>query len=77
MVIDLILDRKDGCAFDQNEFMEDITSYAEIWDFCKPMVEAINKKDNKALQKLLCDYIDCQWNDVQEWKDYVMSVSWV
>lgn len=77
MIIDIILDRKDGEPYDAKKFYLDIMGYAETWpDLADPITRAMDVGTNEDVRKALCNYIDeCGYNP--SICDYVNSVEWI
>lgn len=76
MIIDLILDRRDGVSFDAERFYADILDYSEIWpEMCEPIISALANFDENGAKKALCQYIDDEGYN-PEIKDYIYTVSW-
>ena len=74
MIIDLILDRKDGVTYDPREF------YWEVWDyrtdFSVLICAAFDLKDEDVIKSALCLYV--KKNDYSEHIcDYINSVNWL
>ena len=77
MIIDLILDRKDGETYNAKEFYNSVMQYSEIWpDMCLPIAQALDGGTNSDVQRELCKYIDEQGYNpaIKKW---VNSVEWV
>lgn len=77
MIIDIILDRKDGEPYDAKKFYLDIMGYSETWpDLADPITRAMDGGTNEDVRKALCDYIVSQgYNPFI--CDYVNSVEWI
>lgn len=76
MIIDLILDRKDGVEFDPVEFGFQVMDYASIFECAVPIVRALESKCEQSVKHALCGYIlGGGYNP--EICDYVNSVSWL
>ena len=77
MIIDLILDRKDGQPYNAREFYNDVMQYAETWpEMANPITRAMDDSDENDVRRELCAYIDSQdYNP--EIKDYINSVQWL
>ena len=73
MIIDLILERRDGEEYSR-EMLETIREHAERFCYCDIAV-AIDTKDETAMKEALCAYIDGEYNP--DIKAYVRSVAWV
>ena len=77
MIIDLILDRKDGQQYKASSFYYDVMEYAEIWpDDANPITHAMDEGNNDDVRSALCAYIDRQGYK-PEIKDYINSVQWL
>ena len=77
MIIDIILDRKDGEPYDAKKFYLDIMGYADIWpDLANPITRAMDGGTNEDVRKALCDYIVSQGYNPSIC-DYVNSVEWI
>ena len=77
MVIDLILDRKDGIFYDPKEFAREVKEYAEIFPICAPVYRAIETGKEWAVKIALETYLEkagCPWPDLFE---YIESVRWL
>lgn len=77
MIIDLILDRKSGEAYEPREFYYDVVGYGEIWpDLAWPIARAIDEGTEQDVKNELCAYIDkAGYNTVI--KEYINSVEWL
>ena len=76
MLIDLILDRKDGLRYRPENFKRDVRGYLDVFKSYKPVYDAILLKDESAVKRELCRYIDIEGYNPQI-KNYVRSVSWL
>lgn len=80
MIIDLILDRKDGVKYSAREFYYRVMEYETIFKFENSIERSISRAldygTNKDVQKALCAYIDSQGYNAQI-KDYINSVDWI
>lgn len=75
MIIDVILDRKDGVEYDAREASKYMYDEAVIFEF-DYLVRALDSGTNKDVQDALCKYIDK--NDYNpDLKDYIRSQIWV
>lgn len=77
MIIDLILDRKDGQPYNAREFYNDVMQYAETWpELANPIARAMDEGDENDVRRELCAYIDNQdYNPAI--KEYINSVQWL
>ena len=81
MIIDLILDRKDGERYgepyDAKEFYDKVTEYIRTFpELAVPIARAMDSGTNEDVQTALCNYIDfCDYNE--SIKDYIRSRTWV
>lgn len=74
MIIDIILDRKDGCEYTQKGFL-DYCIYNDFGDY-ESMAKALMNNNEAEIKRLLCEYIDRnQYN--KDIKNYVNSVNWI
>ena len=73
MIIDLILDRKDGYSYSDVQFYRDLIQYGEIgFDIAR----AMDSGTEEDIQNSLCAYIiDNDYN--VEICDYIRSVNWL
>lgn len=72
MIIDLILDRKDGEEYTAEQFYRDVFDYGEIgWDITRAMDEGEEEDVKKALKKYIVEQgynIEiCKYIDSEEW----------
>lgn len=75
MVIDLILDRKDGKEYNFKEFFENVFKYGKTFQNYS-LINAFAMGNEKDIKKALCDYII--YNDYnQNICDYIKSVKWI
>ena len=76
MLIDLILDRRDGCKFDPVDFAFSVNDYAEIFDCVRPVLAALSSHVEQAVKHALCGYVlGAGYNP--EICDYINGVSWL
>ena len=58
MIIDLILERKDGAPYNPHTFYTNVMGYGEIWpELAHPIAEAMDSGTNEDVQRTLCGYI--------------------
>lgn len=58
MLIDMILDRKDGCTYDAHEFYSTLMKYrTNCPDVYDPITRAMDFGDEKSVKLALVDYI--------------------
>lgn len=77
MIIDLILDRRDGVAYDPVLFAFDVNDYRETWpDLAGPILDALSSKGETAVKKALCGYVLTAGYS-PDICDYINSVSWL
>ena len=57
MIIDEILDRKDGGAYDAKDFYSFVMEEESIWDLPRDISRALDSGENEDVQKALCNYI--------------------
>lgn len=78
MIIDLILDRKDGVPYSAHDFYIACRGYEQlqIGTHGEDISIAMDYGDNKDVQRVLCQYIDRnEYNPAI--KDYIRSQVWV
>lgn len=73
MIIDLILERRDGAPYTKQTIAQ-ILEYCDVFGFAD-ISRAIDAKDEIALKNALYAYIDGEYNP--DIKAYVSSVSWL
>lgn len=74
MIIDRILDRYDGDAYDPKEFYDAMMSYEEGTDY--KISRAMDSGEEEDIRRELCAYIDdAQYNP--KIKDFINSVAWL
>ncbi len=78
MIIDLILDRKDGCPYNAHEFYNDIRDYERlgVGTHGEDISIAMDYGDNRDVQRVLCQYVKRNGypTDIE---DYIRSQVWV
>lgn len=73
MIIDLILDRKDGDDYNARDFYFNVLEYGEPG---RAITQALDGGTNRDVQKALADYImDNEYNP--EICGYIFSVDWL
>ena len=76
MIIDLILDRKDGENYNAKNAYNYITEQESLFDSNYPISRAFDMGTNQDVQKALCKYITSgDYNP--EIIEYINSVKWV
>ena len=77
MIVDLILDRKNGQQYKAANFYCEVMEYAEFWpDEANPITKAMDEGNDDDVRSALCAYIDRQGYK-PEIKDYINSVQWL
>lgn len=77
MIIDLILDRKDGAKYSPREFYFAVLEYRDIWpELSDPITKALDGGTEKDIKRALCDYVLTQGYN-PEICDYINRVSWL
>lgn len=77
MIIDLILDRKAGAEYIQEEFYNNVADYGITWPgLAEPILEAMNHGTEKDVKKALCHYIEEAGYNMDICK-YINSVEWI
>lgn len=74
MIIDLILDRYDGDAYDPKEFYDRVMEYEEGTDYS--ISTALDGGEEEDIRRELCAYID-DGNYNPKIKDFINSVKWL
>lgn len=78
MIIDLILDRKDGQTYDPQRFADEIRDYCEVFPDTNAgaILDAMENGVEQRVRHELCEYIFAgDYNP--EICDYINSVSWL
>lgn len=74
MIIDLILDRKDGLDYNARDFYNDVTQYGEVgFDVAR----ALDSGTEKDVKKALCKYVKDNGYYSKEICNYINSVAWL
>lgn len=80
MIIDLIIERKDGTKYNPEDFYKDVCDYEEIFfkedDTLPAISKAMESKNEWKVKKELCWYIISQEYN-PELCSYIMSVKWL
>lgn len=76
MIIDLILDRKNGATYNAEDFYRDIIGYENIFELSHDISVALDFGSNEDVQQALCKYID-DHNYNPDLKQYICSVNWI
>jgi len=74
MIIDLILDRYDGDAYDPKKFYDRVMEYEEGTDYL--ISTALDGGEEEDIRRELCAYID-DGNYNPKIKDFINSVKWL
>ena len=77
MLVDLILDRRDGASYSPSEFEEEVKEYCEFFPSYIPVYNALIDGSEDDVKNELCRYIDDEWRGSQLIKDYINSVNWL
>ena len=73
MIVDLILDRKDGSPYRDHDFYFDVLRYGEVGD---DITRAMDYGTERDVKRALCEYIDNnEYNPAI--KNYINSVRWL
>ena len=75
MIIDLILDRKDGDVFDPVTFANEVHDYCEVFPELAPIDEALGGGVEQRVKHELCGYV-LDGGYAPEICDYINSVAW-
>ena len=77
MVIDLILDRKDGDEYNPNEFYNGVMGYLDVFpEIVIPIAEAMDYGEESDVQRELCAYVE-NGEYSSDICDYIKSVKWL
>ncbi len=77
MIIDLILDRRAGCAFDPVSFAFEISDYNEVFpELAAPILSALSSHVEQKVKHALCGYVFAAGYP-PEICDYINSVNWL
>lgn len=77
MLIDLILDRKDGFEYDPEEFYRDAMAYNSIFKgIADEITRAMDSGTEEDVKKALCNYVKSNGYD-ERICDYIKSVNWL
>ena len=77
MIIDLILDRKDGFRYSPREFYDDVMEYGKIFgEMAFKIARAMDMGEEDDVKRKLCNYIIEQGYNL-EICDYINSVNWL
>ena len=76
MIIDLILDRRDGADFDPAVFADEIRDYAEVFDFAGAILQALAGGVEQRVKFELCSYVFAGGYS-PEICDFINSVDWL
>ncbi len=73
MIIDLILDRYHGDAYDPKKFYDAVMDYEEGTEY--PISRALDDGEEEDVKRALCDYVDGEYNP--NIKKYINAVEWL
>ena len=76
MVIDLILDRRDGDIFDPVEFANEVHDYCDVFPELQPIDDAIGSEVEQRVKHALCGYV-LDGGYPPEICDFINSVPWL
>ena len=77
MLVDLILDRRDGVSYSPSVFEEEVKEYCETFPSYIPVYDALISGSEDDVKDELCRYIDDEWYGSRLIKDYINSVNWL
>lgn len=77
MLIDYILDRRDGVSYCPSEFEKEVEEYCETFPSYIPVYDALINGSEGDVKEELCRYIDDEWYGNPLIKDYINSVNWL
>lgn len=77
MIIDLILDRRDGCEYSPREFYNEIMEYGRFFgEMAFKIARAMDMGEEDDVKRELCNYV-IEQNYNPEICDYINSVNWL
>lgn len=76
MIIDLILDRYNGAAYNAKQFYTDVLDYENTLELSYDITIAMDYANNEEVQKTLCKYIDDN-NYNANIKAFINAVNWL
>ena len=77
MIVDLILDRKDGVVYDAYRFYTDVQDYGTVFgDLAWNIARAMDEGTEEDVKRELCRYIKEQGYN-PEICEYINSVNWL
>lgn len=77
MIIDLILDRKDGYRYNPREFYDEVIKYGETWpDIAFPIASAMDSGIEQDVKNELCRYV-IEYGYNSKICEYINSVEWL
>ena len=74
MIIDLILDRKDGEPYTGQKFYDGLWNY---YPLSNPIMKAMEQADEQLVKKQLKNYIDEQGYNPLQIDEYIDRVNWL
>ena len=77
MIVDLILDRRDGVNYSPSEFEEEVKEYCETFPSYLSVYDALIDGSEDDVKDELCRYIDEDWYGNPLIKDYINCVNWL
>ena len=77
MLVDLILDRRDGVSYSPNDFRNDVKEYCETFHSYIPIYNALIDGSEDDVKEELCRYINDEWYGSPLIKNYIRSVNWL
>lgn len=77
MIIDLILDRKDGKEYVPGDFYTGVMGYLDVFpEIVMPIAEAMDYGEESDVQRELCAYVE-NGEYSRDICDYIKSVKWL
>ena len=76
MIIDLILDRKNGHEYNAREFYYEVLEYESTFNLNREISRAMDGGTEQDVKKALCDYVISQRYNT-EICAYINSVNWL
>lgn len=76
MLIDIILDRKDGVPYNPKEFIKDVKYYEKFFKFGHAISDAFEAGDEEGVKDALIDYIKKYGYDNNSLRRWIQSQNW-
>ena len=77
MLVDLILDRRDGASYSPSEFEDEVKECCDTFPSYIPVYKALICGSEDEVKDELCRYIDDEWYGSPLVRDYILSNVWI